>query len=331
MDQRLIHFSRVHRPRFAHLPKIGAWTDIALLTRKLLPFLTRLRQDFAFDVIDAEFFYPDGPVAVALGAALGVPVSIKARGADIHYWGQHRATARAVAQAGQRANGLLAVSAALRDDMVALGMPREKIRVHYTGVDLSLFAPCDRATTRAALGINGPLMVSVGALIARKRHHLVVEALAQLPGVQLALIGRGELGGALVAQAERLGIGDRFHLLGPMPHAEIARWLGAADVMCLPSASEGLANAWVEALACGTPIVITDVGGARELIDRPAAGALVAPDPTAIAQAVSRLLAVPPPAADVRAVAERFTWQANCDALYAHLRGLVSAQNPRSS
>ena len=321
----------VHRPRFVHLPRLGAWSDVALLTRRLLPELQRLRESFAFDVIDAEFFFPDGPVAVALGAALGVPVSIKARGADIHYWGKHRASARAVADAGERADGLLAVSAALRDDMVALGMPRDKIRVHYTGVDLSLFAPRDRIATRDALGISGPLIVSVGALIARKRHHLVLEAVARLPGVQLALIGRGELGAALVAQAERLGIGDRFHLLGPMPHAEIARWLGAADVMCLPSASEGLANAWVEALACGTPIVITDVGGARELVDRPEAGALVAPDPAAIAQAIRELLASPPPTEAVRAVAERFTWPANRDALYAHLAALVSGQNPRSS
>ncbi len=104
--------------------------------------LRRLRRSaFAFDVIDAEFFFPDGPAAVRLGRALGVPVSIKARGADIHHWGRQRFTARQVRDAGLAADGMLAVSAALKADMVALGLPAAHIRVHYTGVDLDRFRP----------------------------------------------------------------------------------------------------------------------------------------------------------------------------------------------
>jgi hypothetical protein len=74
-------------------------------------------------VIDASFFFPDGPAAVALGRRFGVPVSIKARGADVHFWGRQPATAAQVLAAGRAADGLLAVSAAMRDDMIALGMP----------------------------------------------------------------------------------------------------------------------------------------------------------------------------------------------------------------
>lgn len=93
--------------------------------------------------------------------------------------------------------------------------------------------------------------------------------------------------------------------------------------MALPSVSEGLANVWVEALACGTPIVITDVGGAREVVDSPIAGHIVAADPQAIADAIQDLIANPRDPAAVRRVAERFTWQANTDALYAHLEALI--------
>jgi len=93
--------------------------------------------------------------------------------------------------------------------------------------------------------------------------------------------------------------------------------------MALPSSSEGLANAWVEALACGTPIVISDVGGARELLDRPEAGRIVAREPEALAAAISEILVEPPEREAVRQAALRFTWAANGDTLLEHLRSIA--------
>jgi glycosyltransferase involved in cell wall biosynthesis len=314
----------VHRPRFTHWPGTGGRFDAGAMARRVLPLLRRIRQNFAFDVIDAEFFFPDGPAAITLGEALGVPVSIKARGADIHFWGTNPGTGAQVVQAGQKAAGLLAVAQALKDDMVALGMPKDRIRVHYTGVDLGRFKPGDRAALKAERGVAGPLVTCVGALIPRKRQGLIVDALSALPGVTLVLIGKGEDEAKLKAQAEQSGVADRVRFTGAIPQDEIAGWLAASDVMCLPSASEGLANAWVEALACGTPVVITDVGGACELVDRAEAGRLVMPEAGAVADAIRALIADPPAPDAVRAAAQRFTWEANRDALYAHLSGLVS-------
>jgi teichuronic acid biosynthesis glycosyltransferase TuaC len=313
----------VLRPRFAHIPGTGGRFDARAVVRALLPVLRELRDEFAFDVIDASFFFPDGPAAVALGAALSVPVSIKARGSDIHFWGQSPATHGQIVEAANKANGLLAVSAALKADMVAMGMAAHKIRVHYTGVDLSLFTPLPREATKAALGVAGPLIVCAGNLVERKGQRLVIEAMADVPSAMLVLIGQGPDRAALAAKAAALGIADRVRFTGSIAHVEMAQWLAAADVFALASASEGLANVWVEALACGTPIVITDVGGAREVVDRPEAGRLVPPEPMAIAQAIADLIAAPPPQALVRAAAERFTWQANSAALYAHLMGVA--------
>ncbi|HMT44292.1 MAG TPA: glycosyltransferase [Chakrabartia sp.] len=314
----------VHRPRFIHWPGTGGRFDAGAMARAVLPLLRRIRQSFVFDVIDAEFFFPDGPAALKLGTALRVPVSIKARGADIHFWGTNPGTGPQVVEAGQNAAGLLAVAQSLKYDMVALGMPEERIRVHYTGVDLARFQPGNRVALKAELGVAGHLITCVGALIPRKRQGLIIDALAALPGAKLVLIGKGEDEARLKAQAAQLGVAERVRFTGAIPQDEIARWLAASDVMCLPSASEGLANAWVEALACGTPVVITNVGGARELIDRPEAGRLVEPDPGAIAAAIRAVLDSPPAPEAVRAAAMRFTWEANRDALYAHLSGLVS-------
>jgi glycosyltransferase involved in cell wall biosynthesis len=313
----------VHRPRFPLIPGLGALNPRAM-AGALLPLLRRVRRDFRFDVIDAEFFFPDGPAGVRFGRALGVPVSIKARGADIHHWGRARRTGTQVLGAGLAADGLLAVSEALKADMVALGMPAEKIRVHYTGVDLDRFRPAaDRVAAKAALGVSGPLLLSVGALIPRKAHHLVVQAMAELPGATLMIAGQGPERGALEALIAERGLGERVKLLGGVAHDALPALAAAADVGVLVSSSEGLANAWVEALACGAPIVIADVGGARELVDRPEAGRLVAREPGAIAAAVRELLAAAYDPQLVRGAAERFTWEANATALRAHLAGLV--------
>jgi glycosyltransferase involved in cell wall biosynthesis len=289
----------------------------------LLPRLRDLRVDFPFDVIDAEFFWPDGPAAVQLGAALGVPVSIKARGGDIHYWASRPGIGDQIIAAGRAANGLLAVSAALKADMAALGLMEERIRVHHTGIDLAAFHLTGRAAARAALGVEGPLLVVAGTLSPRKGQHIALAALARLPGVTLIVIGHGPDRARLERLARSLGVADRVQFLGGQPHAALPALLAAADAMVLPTASEGLANVWVEALACGTPVVTSNVGGAPEAIDRPAAGRLVARDPDAIAAAVRELLADPPAPADVRAAAERFSWERNAAELFDHLSALA--------
>lgn len=311
------------RPRFPNLPGTGGRFHAAMLARRLAPLLRSIRRDFAFDVIDASFFFPDGVAAVALGRAFGAPVSVKARGADIHHWGGSAATGAQVIAAGAAADGLLAVSESMRADMVALGMDAEKIRVHRTGVDLDRFAPRSREAAKATLGVTGPLVASVGALIPRKGHEIVIEAIAALPGVRLLIAGEGPERPKLVAQIARQGLSDRVTLMGSVAHGDLPGLLAAADVMALASSSEGLANAWVEALASGTPVVIPDAGGARELVTAPEHGRIVARNAAAFAEAIAALLAAPPPTDAVRAGAADFTWEANTAALFDHLAGLV--------
>lgn len=315
----------VLRPRFRLIPGIGARFNAAAEAKAVLPLARRLHAGQSFDVIDAQFFYPDGPAAVRIGQALGLPVSIKARGADIHHWGKDPATARQVLQAGRAADGLLAVAQGLADDMVELGMPRERITIHRTGLNADLFRPYDRKMCRDQLGLprDVPVLATVGALIPRKGQGFAIDALAQLPDAILVLAGKGEDENALKSQAERLGVAERVRFLGAVPHGELPVLLNAADVFVLPSASEGLANAWVEALACGTPVVTTPIPGAQELITDPAWGRLVPRDGTAIAAAVSELLADRADPETVRAAVAEYSWEANAAALVAHWRRLA--------
>jgi len=314
----------VYRPRFMAIPKIGGRLNPGMIASTVLPLAKRLHAEIGFDLIDAEFFYPDGPAAMRLSDALGIPFTIKARGADIHHWGTQPGCAEQLVEAADKAAGLLAVSGALKADMVALGMDADKIMVHYTGLDQSRFVPRDRATEKAKLGISGPLILSVGALIPRKGQDLLIAAMPALPDAMLMLAGQGESEGDYRALAARLGVADRVSFMGNVPHDDLPALFAAADVMALVSSSEGLANAWVEALACGTPIVASDVGGIRELVKTPDAGRIVERNSDAIAAAVNDILANRPSRESVAASCRAFSWDENARQLAAFFRNVVA-------
>ena len=322
----------VHRPRFTLIPGIGGRLNPGAIARAVLPLARRLHAEEPFDLVDAQFFYPDGPAAAKIARALDLPLSIKARGADISYWGGKRYARAGMRAAAEQAAGLLAVSERLADDMMALGLPREKIALHYTGLDRDLFRPLDRRESRRrladALGIalppGAPLLATVGALIPRKGQEFVLRALPRLPETRLLLVGNGPDRAKLERVARECGVDDRVHFLGSLDHTMLPVVLSAADAMVLPSASEGLANAWIEALACGTPLVITGAGGAREVVTSAAAGRIVRRDADAIAAAVQDLLAAPPEREATAACAAPFSWQANADALAKHYGSLLN-------
>jgi teichuronic acid biosynthesis glycosyltransferase TuaC len=324
---------RVHRPRYSALPGIGwRFNDLAIF-RACVPVMEQMRRDgFHFDIIDGEFFFPCGIAAALLARHFNVPLSIKARGADIHFWPTLPGVADKVRMAGATASGMLCVSQSLKRDMVALGLEADKIRVHYTGIELDRFAPVPRKEARAALGLpEGPLIVSVGALIPRKGHGLLIDAVAQLPGVHLRIAGQGDEKASLQAQIEKLGISDRVKLLGPLPYASLPALYSAADISALCCESEGLANVWVESMACGTPVVTFDVDGAPEAITHADAGRLILPEQRtaeAVSAALADLISNRAPPENVRAQAQRFSWANNSRTLIDHLHACAQKKSP---
>lgn len=311
----------VHHPRFALVPGLSGRFNPTLIARAVLPLARRLHAERPFDMVDAQFFYPDGPAAARIARALNLPLAIKARGGDILYWGTVPGALTQIRKAAAQARVLLSVSAALAQDMVALGLPEGRLRVHYTGLDHTRFYPRPREAARQALAdrlpalvlpANARIVASVGALITIKGQALAIDALRDLPDdVVLVLVGGGPEESAYRQQAARAGLGERVIFAGSLGHDDLPLLLAASEAMVLASEREGIANAWIEALASGAPLVIPDVGGAREVLDRPAAGRLVAREPQAIAEGLRDVLGVRYPPEDVAAVAARFSWDSN--------------------
>ncbi|MEZ5679977.1 MAG: glycosyltransferase [Erythrobacter sp.] len=321
----------VHRPTFRLIPKFGGRLNPGLIARAVLPLAKMLHAEQPFDLVDAQFFYPDGPAAMLIARELGLPFSVKARGADVHYWGARSYGRTALLDTADAAAGMLAVCDALAEDMATLGMDRGKITTHYTGLDRDLFRPLDHTGLRqrisgtfdVPIAAGDKLLLTVGALISRKGQGCVIKALGDLPDARLLLVGKGEDEASLRTLAKEVGVADRVHFLGSQPPSSLPPLYSAADAMVLPSASEGLANAWIESLACGTPLVITDAGGAREVVRGPEAGVIVARTVRAIAEGI-RLVTDRPRAPEVVAGAvDGFSWEANGAALAAHYDSLL--------
>jgi teichuronic acid biosynthesis glycosyltransferase TuaC len=304
------HGLTIYHPRYPVIPKIGMSAAPALLYHASLRALRRLIDSgLDFDAIDAHYLFPDGVAAIWLGQRLGRPVVVTARGSDVTELPQYPVPRRLIRHAIARADGLITVSAALKAGLLELGAPPERVRVFRNGVDTAAFRPADRAAARVSLGLSRPTLLSVGHLIERKGHHRVIEALAGLPGVDLLVIGEGPDRQKLCALAARFGVADRVRLLGAQPHAELPRFYTAADLLVLASSREGWANVLLEAMACGTPVVASNIPGNPEVVQSRAAGLIAENTPEAIAVGVRELLNNPPDRAETRAYAERFGWE----------------------
>jgi glycosyltransferase involved in cell wall biosynthesis len=323
------HGIAVHHPRYLAVPGLGMLANPYTLHRAASQALRRLAdQGFDFDAIDAHYLYPDGVAAVWLAQAFGKPVVLTARGSDTSQLPQYSIPGKLIRDAIRAADALIAVSAALKQGLLALGAPESKVTVLRNGVDLDLFRPpADRAAARLALRLSGPSLVSVGHLIERKRHQLTIGALALLPDHTLLIVGEGPERTVLEAQARRLGVAGRVRFEGSQPHTRLPLYYGAADAMVLASSREGWANVLLESIACGTPVVATDAWGSREAVAAPVAGIVVeTATPEAIAAAVVRLASAPLDRAATAAYAAQFSWDATSSGQLGLFRRLLEAR-----
>lgn len=302
---------RVAHPRYPVIPKIGMNAAPWLLYQTMKKHvLKKLKNGADFDVIDAHYFYPDGVAAAMLGRRFNKPVVITARGSDINQIADFPVPRKRILKAAEQAAGLVTVCQALKDRMVDLGVPEDKVLVLRNGVDLERFQrPDDRAALRARLNIDGKTVLSVGHLIARKGHDLVIQALRHLPAVDLLIAGDGPEDASLRRLAQAISVADRVEFLGSLAQDQLADYYGAADALVLASSREGWANVLLESMACGTPVAASNVWGTPEVVSTRQAGILFDErSPEAIARTIARLLEEPPDPAAVRSHAKKFSW-----------------------
>jgi glycosyltransferase involved in cell wall biosynthesis len=300
----------VFHPRYPLLPKIGMSMAPFLIAGAVKGAVQRIVQKFPFDLIDAHYLYPDGVAAALLGSWLGKPVVITARGTDVTLIPRYRVPRALIRWAARQAADLITVSQSLKEDLIRLGIPADQVTVLRNGVDLTLFRPMDRGPIRQKLGFSRFTLLSVGHLIPRKAHDLVIRAMALLPELDLVIVGNGPERSALGALADALGVSSRVRFVNALLQEKLAAYYAAADALVLASSREGWANVLLEAMACGTPVVASNVASAPDVITRCEAGIVVpSRTPMDFARAIQQLVANYPDRAATRRHAEEFGWE----------------------
>ena len=306
------HGIDIEHPRYLLPPKIGMTAAPLLLALGARAKIRDLvNTGFDFDLIDAHYYYPDGVAAVLLGKWFKKPVVITSRGSDLNVLADFHWPRQWIRWAWTRAARSVFVSGALSEKMAGIVGDGRKSIVIRNGVDLQDFPFCDREESKARLGLDsGRWLLFAGRLTRPKGVYEALQTVAALPEeYRLAYVGEGVEADGLARAAQDAGIAHRVLIAGARPQKELATWYSAASVLILPSRSEGVPNVILEALACGTPVVATAVGGIPEVMTSKEAGMLV--NSFDVAELVAAVEAVVRSGHDRRSVrkfAQQFSW-----------------------
>lgn len=330
----------VLRPRFLCVPGVFKRTDGVLMAVCTFPAVWRAVRASRLNIIDAHFGYPDGRAATLLGRWLRLPVVLTVRGKEERQL--KTSVAAPLRRAMIDADRVIAVSSALRDVALKVGVAPTRLDVIGNGVDSSKFHNVDRAEARVRLKLpaDAKIIVSVGTLVERKGMHRIIELMPRLlqrhPALHYLIVGgpgpEGDMSARLRELVEQAGLVDRVHFPGAISPAELKYALSSADVFVLATSYEGWANVLLEAMACGLPIVTTDVGGNAEVVDRPGLG-MVVPfgDAAKLEDAISAALMQAWDRAAIIEHAQRNTWESRISSLLTLFHRVLADSRRRAS
>jgi teichuronic acid biosynthesis glycosyltransferase TuaC len=289
----------------------------------LRKYMERLQQIFPFDLIHCHTIFPDGYAGGVIGHLFQKPVMTSIHGSDLLLY-PHRSQAvyRKTVQALQMNNYIVTVSERLCREAQKM-VPEVAVQTVYNGFDPELFYPRKQREARRELGLPAEqkMLLFVGNLLPIKGVSYLLSAFAILSSlakdIHLYLIGEGRLRAELEQQRDQLGLHDQVTFMGRKPYEEIPVWINSADAVVLSSLNEGLSSIVLETMACGKPVVGTEVGGVPEILQDGITGFLAKPqDPTDLARCLQKVLIDPMtdvPQLEIQALdaSKRFTWQEN--------------------
>lgn len=322
----------VYRPRYFSFPGVFKGLDARLMALGALRAARALRREGRVDLIDAHFGYPDGCAALRVAQRLGVPCTVTLRGTEARHALDPELRPQ-LSAALRSAARVFTVADSLRDVAISLGVQQTSVRTVGNGVDSTKFRASDRAAQRQRLGIpqDAAVLITVGGLVERKGFHRVIACMPELlrtfPALHYLVVGspgpEGDYSEQLKRQVAELGLGERVHFLGGMPPERLCDALSAADVFVLATRNEGWANVLLEAMACGLPVVATDVGGNAQVVCQRELGTIVPfDDHAALTSALSASLTQKWDRAAIRRYAEANDWQQRVAVLVDEFRAL---------
>lgn len=280
-SKEIIDGVQVYHPRYFITPKIGRRYYGLFYYLSIRSFVKKLQREHSFEIIDSHWAYPDGYACVKLGKFLNCPVSVSLRGSDIHSYIDFPPRRIRITETLNNADIVIPVSSSMKPLIAQLGVDENKTSVIENAVDHDLFGHIEMAQAKKCLQLKTKkIILSVGRFEQPKRFDLLIKAFARLSkdtysDYSLVLVGGGSLEENLKDISIVNKVSDRVVFAGPQPQDMLKNWYNAAEIVCLASDKEGCPNVLLESLACGTPIVASDVGGVSDIISNDKLGVVV--------------------------------------------------------
>ncbi len=325
---------RITYPRYFSMPKVATFSQGLAMAYSAWCEFQHQYKNWRPDIIDGQFAFPDGYAAVRLGQTIGCSAVVTCLGADLRVYSGHAFVGTMLRWTLRTAARVIAVSADLKRLSIAQGCPEENTVFLTHGVDLKKFALRAKSECRARLGLpqDRKIGVYVGYLIDRKNQSLVIQAVDDIrkrgctPPL-ITLIGDGPNRKRLEREIAELGLGEHVLLAGQVTHEEVALWMGAADWLLLSSDYEGWATVYFEAMACGRPVLTSNVNSAKDAICKPEYGYVVEPvTPEAFANALLEASGREYDAQLLRTYAEEHSWTRWAEQAMAVFEDVVTRQ-----
>ena len=329
----------IYHPRFFSVPRFFKCLDGFFFFISSITTALNLNKNFKFDIIDSHFVYPDGFGAVLLGKFFRRPVTITIRG-TIKKLLKYPLVAIQIKYALKKTIRVFAVCNELKEVVTGLGIPEEKTVVIPNGVDVGKFRHVEKLRARSELGIpaDKKIIVSVGGLVERKGFHRVLSVLPQvkqaIPDIMYVMVGGASVEGnyepVLMRMVKELSLRDYVMFAGQQLHDNLYKWFSASDIFCLATSNEGWANVFLEAMACGLPVVTTRVGGNEEVVSSDDYGMLFElEDKDGMAYAIIKSVQKEWNREKIINYARKNTWDIRINHLISQFNSVINSYNNR--
>lgn len=250
----------IYHPRYYTIPG-GYFVDNAASMAKAAEEAI-LNENIDFDLVDGQYLYPDGIAAYKVANDHNKPLVLTARGSDVNYWMEDKKARTQILEAIEYSSKVICVSDDLKQSLIHYGVPEHKLIVIANGIDPIIFN-----ADVSANPLREKYYLSVGNLTGLKGHHITLNAFSELPKKRLIIVGDGEQRRALKSQAKELGIQGRVQFIKYLDQKKLGEFYAGATATILMSSMEGMPNVVLESLACGTPVIASDVGGVSEILN----------------------------------------------------------------